>query len=255
MFESTRLRHDFNNAAAHYDAHATLQRHVLATLYATLPALAPHALMLDAGCGTGALARLSQHPRIIGVDNAFNMCHMTRSLGAPTMQADMSTLPLADESVEVVFSSLALQWAPHWQHTLREWLRVLKPGGALRFSTFSAGTLHELASSFRQVDSYSHISRFLTAEELGASFPALQVSTETVTEYYPDLTQLSRHLKSLGARHKQTDRRPTLMTPRQFRQAEDYYRAQYGTEQGLPVSWNILYASACKEDITGKIGS
>jgi malonyl-CoA O-methyltransferase len=240
MFNAARIRDDFNHAAAQYDAHASLQQHVLRQLVAKLGATPKQALILDAGCGTGALSRTLKRHTIIALDNAYRMCVQAGSSGARTVNADMGTLPFADHSFDVVLSSLALQWSYDWHATVTEWLRVLKPSGTLAFSVFGAGTLCELAESFRVIDTHPHVSHFIDAEDIARTLAA-RVEREAITEYYPDMLTLARHLKALGARNKHRNQRPALMTPRQFKQVEHYYAKTYATGRGLKVSWNVLY--------------
>ena len=49
----------------------------------------------------------------------------------PDLIADAADLPAPDNSQDYVFSSHVLEHAPDTIRTLEEWLRVLKPGGAL----------------------------------------------------------------------------------------------------------------------------
>ncbi|HEY1415996.1 MAG TPA: methyltransferase domain-containing protein [Caulobacteraceae bacterium] len=49
----------------------------------------------------------------------------------PDLVADATDLPLPDASQDYVLSSHVLEHAPDTIRTLEEWLRVLKPGGAL----------------------------------------------------------------------------------------------------------------------------
>ena len=61
-----RVRRGFSRAAATYDLHATLQREVLEeTAALLLPLLVSEARILDAGCGTGYLAKRLKHPHCL----------------------------------------------------------------------------------------------------------------------------------------------------------------------------------------------
>lgn len=241
MFNSSRLRADFNAAAHRYNAHAGLQEHVLRQLLCQLVPLPDTARVLDAGCGTGNFSVFTGHRNTVALDSAFDMCKQAKNAAPLSINGNMSTLPFADASFDVVFSSLALQWAENWQATLTEWLRVLKPQGMVAFSSFAQGTLHELAESFATVDHHPHISQFMDTAELSA-YPMLHSSEETVTEYYPSVTALAKHLKALGARNKTTYQRRSLMTPRQLKTVEQYYASHFGTPEGLTVSWKLVYA-------------
>ena len=245
MFSTSRVRNDFNDAAQRYDTHARLQQHVMLQLIQRLPRLQADARVLDAGCGTGAFARSTQHKNIVALDHAFQMCAEARNTNTLPVTADMTKLPFGNAAFDYVFSSLALQWAPDWKKTLDEWKRVAKPKGMLAFSTFGAGTLRELAESFRVIDGFTHVSEFAEAQDIWQHIPA-KVENETITEYYPDVFTLSRHLKALGASNKHRNARRGLTTPAQLKKVEAHYAKQFGTAQGLRVSWNVLYATMQK---------
>ncbi len=66
--------------------------------------------------------------------------------------ADIEQLPLADESVGLVWSNLALQWVNDLPRVIRDLHRVLAPGGLLMFSTFGPDTLKELREAYRGTD-------------------------------------------------------------------------------------------------------
>ena len=55
--------------------------------------------------------------------------------------ADLSSLPFAAGSFDLVWSNLALQWVNDVPRVLAEWRRVLKVGGLAMFATFGARVL------------------------------------------------------------------------------------------------------------------
>jgi len=233
MFDRHQIGQDFSRASAQYDAHAHLQQQVLRSLWSRLaPLVNEDSLILDAGCGTGQLAREVRR-NIVQLDIAPAMCARAVSQGIPAVNGTIAALPFAEHCFDAVFSSLALQWVEDWQAALQEMERVVKPGGVVAVSTFGANTLRELRESFASADAYPHVSSFID----GGAF-----ERETVTEYVPDLAALMRHLKHIGARNKLSARRKSLFTKRQMQQVERYYRDRFGEKQGLPVTWEILYS-------------
>jgi malonyl-CoA O-methyltransferase len=111
--------------------------------------------------------------------------------------------------------------------------RVLKEKGVLAISTLGPATLCELKESFAAADSYPHISTFTPQADYG--------EREIVTEYYPDVVSLMKHLKALGARNKLSQRRKTLMTHGQMQRVQEHYQRHFATVRGLPVTWEVLY--------------
>src|SRR5260370_39907282 len=114
------VRRSFDRAGAGYDAVAVLQTVVRERLLQRLDLLtvAPR-VILDAGAGTGhashALKRRYPVGQVIALDSAFGML---RAAGRPQswagrfyrVCADAAHLPLADASVDLIFSNLMLQW-------------------------------------------------------------------------------------------------------------------------------------------------
>jgi SAM-dependent methyltransferase len=93
------------------------------------------AVVLDVGCGTGALLRALQ-PRLaegIGVDVSRGMLARARAHGGHRLRyaaIDGPRWPVADHSVDVVVSLLSWRYLD-FDPALAEVLRVLKPGGRL----------------------------------------------------------------------------------------------------------------------------
>lgn len=58
---------------------------------------------------------------------------------------DAHALPLADRSVDLVWSNLAAHWFDDPVSAVAQWRRVLRPGGLLMFSLFGVDTLREAA--------------------------------------------------------------------------------------------------------------
>jgi len=97
--------------------------------------------VLEAGAGEGygveLLAPHAQH--IIAVDYDHLACrHAHSAYGEPHTffaQADLTHLPLADKSVDVVVNSQVIEHLPDQPAFMAECLRVLRPGGQLLVAT------------------------------------------------------------------------------------------------------------------------
>jgi SAM-dependent methyltransferase len=84
----------------------------------------PAGLVLELGCGRGALAEVSE--RYAGVDLS-----LPALASGPERRicADMEQLPVRSESIAFLFSWAALEHVPHPERVLAEIERVLRPGG------------------------------------------------------------------------------------------------------------------------------
>ncbi|OEY65233.1 malonyl-ACP O-methyltransferase BioC [Marinobacter sp. X15-166B] len=233
---------DFGEAARSYDDAARLQRHMGQALLARegAPTVAGVRQVLDLGCGTGqfsaALANCYPGSAQLGLDLSPAMVAyaQARQRGAepvdgsrnnPAMRwlvADAEQLPLADASVDRIFSNLMIQWCADPRPVLQECLRVLRPGGVLLCSSLLQGTLRELEAAWQRADpGRPHINRFESAEvfarQVKDACPSAEVLVETVRLRYRSPLALLQELKALGARYKGQGRRRTATAPGRLR--------------------------------------
>ena len=105
--------------------------------------IGPSDRILDLGCGTGIVAcvlreRLGGAMYVVGVDANPVMLEKARLL-APEIdwrEGDLSTLPFAADSFDLVFCQDVLRFVPDHAKALHEVRRVLSPGGRLLASTW-----------------------------------------------------------------------------------------------------------------------
>jgi len=273
------IRRAFDQAAASYDAHAVLQRVVCDRLLERLDfmTLQP-ARVLDVGCGTGyGLAHLRTRYAEAGfcaLDVAPAMLAAARarlpqpgwaqrtlarwSSRPPAIPqwlcADMERLPLASSSMNLVWSSLALQWAQDLESTLKGVHRVLAPGGLLMFATFGPDTLKELRTAFAAVDDAPHVNRFTDLHDIGdmlvnAGFSSPVMEMEMLTLTYTDLKSLMRDLKGIGAHNAAAARRRGLLGKTAWVRLEQAYEA-HRQEGRLPATFEVIYGHAWVGDKT-----
>ncbi len=272
VFDARQVRRAFSRSAASYEAAAGLQHAVEARLLESLdylddPALqrAPPRRVLDLGSGTGRASRAMQarwpKAEVVSLDLALPMLREGRAAARPggwlanpfarrplPVCADARALPLADASVDVLFSNLCLQWVEDFDAVLAGFRRVLKPHGLLLFSTFGPGTLWELREAFAQADDVPHVSPFADIAGVGdalvrAGFHQPVLDREDERTHYPDLPALMRELRAIGATNALASRRHTLTGRTRFRVAAEAYEA-HREARGLPASWEILSAMA-----------
>jgi SAM-dependent methyltransferase len=108
-------------------------------------ALRAGARLLDAGCGSGqfALALSVRGALVTGIDLSPEMIRLAREnakqLGLPAAVAwevgAVDQMPLVDGSVDAIHARMVLPLVPDVPAALREFRRVLRPGGRLPVST------------------------------------------------------------------------------------------------------------------------
>jgi ubiquinone/menaquinone biosynthesis C-methylase UbiE len=106
-----------------------------------LASLAPGEHVLDLACGTGlvtlaAADSVGTNGKVVGTDLSGQMVEVarqradTRQLPNVTFaRMDAETLDLPDATFDAVLCSLGLMYVPDPARAIREWLRVVKPGG------------------------------------------------------------------------------------------------------------------------------
>ncbi|WP_374289191.1 malonyl-ACP O-methyltransferase BioC [Pseudomonas fluvialis] len=248
--DKRRVAESFSRAAASYDSVAALQRAVGAQLLEYLPAHRP-ARWLDLGSGTGHFTRClaARYPQAEGValDLAEGMLRHARPQGGAGcfIAGDAEQLPLRDDSCELIFSSLAVQWCGDFAAVLGEARRVLRPGGVLAFSSLCVGTLQELRDSWQAVDGFVHVNRFRHFADYQALCAASGLQVLTLQQqarrlHFPDLRALTHELKALGA-HNLNPGRPDGLTGRaRIRALVEAYE-QFRQPAGLPATYQIVY--------------
>ena len=270
LYDTRQVRRAFSRAAAGYDAAARLQHATEARLLEMLdyrddPSLqrGPPAVVVDLGCGPGRAAAAMQarwpKARVLALDLAMPMLRETRSSPKRGINpfarrpqpvcADARALPLAEGSVDVLFSNLCLQWVEDLDAVFAGFRRILKPHGLLLFSTFGPDTLWELRESFAQGDDAPHVSPFADIAGVGdalvrAGFQQPVLERETETTAYPDLAALMRELRAIGATNALAARRHTLTGRSRFATAERAYEPLRGADGRLPATWETITAMA-----------
>ena len=98
----------------------------------------PPGTVLDAACGTGRYAAMlaDRGHEVIGIDQSGAMLDIARKKlpSADFREGDLTALPLPDRSVDAVVCALALVHIPDLASALREFARVIRPGGRLIIS-------------------------------------------------------------------------------------------------------------------------
>lgn len=187
--------------------------------------LAPQRV-LDAGCGAGADLPLLQksYPaaHILGLDAAPAMLRAAQGPAAKTSSlnqllskllpaktgvdllcGDFAELPLGPNSVDLVWSNLALHWHPQPDRVFAEWRRVARVNSLLMFSCFGPDTFRELRAAFAEADLAPHVLPFVDMHDFGdqlveAGFSTPVLDMEVITVTYDTPQALLADVRALG---------------------------------------------------------
>jgi malonyl-CoA O-methyltransferase len=192
------------------------------------------AQLLDAGCGAGASLPLlrERYPDAgyIGLDACAPLLEIARERHTPRnrmgllglgrlaaslarggdktaaprfIHADLADTSLPPESLELVWSNLALHWHPRPHAALAEWRRILKVDGLAMFSCLGPGTLRELRQAVDNAGLRTVTPSFVDMHDFGDLLvengfadPVMDQETLTLTYQTPD--RLLEDVRALG---------------------------------------------------------
>jgi malonyl-CoA O-methyltransferase len=212
-------RRRFVRAARTYAAASRLEMEVAGRMAERLDyvKLAPQRI-LDAGSGpardAAALAARYRGAQVIALDYALAMLPRPRRWfrsNALAVCGDITRLPLATQSVELVWCNMALHWLNEPLAAFGEFARVLAPEGLLMFSTLGPDTLKELRAAAGE----ARVHAFIDMHDLGdmlvaAGYSAPVMDMELVRIEYPAGARLLADLRASGQTNVRTDRQRGL---------------------------------------------
>lgn len=260
-FSKAAIAKSFNRAAESYDSCAILQKVVGDRLFERLDLVKINPdMIVDLGSGTGNYTRQLQQRykriKVFGIDLAWRMSafankHKQRKWLSKERYicADAEYLPFADNSVQLVFSNLMLQWIDNPDQLFQEIQRILVPGGLLMFTSFGPDTLKEMRQSWRQTDDRVHVNRFMDMHDIGdsltkSSFEGAVMDNEIITMTYDSLSELHQDLRGLGEININSGRNRHLTGKSLWQSYLKAYQQFCTAEGDFPASWEIVYGHA-----------
>lgn len=234
--------------------------------------------VLDAGCGEGAdLPALQQRfpdAHVLGLDASPAMLQEARirqgdalssmnrlltkllparmgaglNAGAGVLCSDFARLPFGINTVDLVWSNLALHWHPQPDRVFAEWRRVLRVDGLLMFSCFGPDTFRQLRAGFATADAASHALPFVDMHDFGdmlvnAGFSTPVMDMETITVTYASVDKLMSDVRAWGGN-------PLVTRKRGLLGAKAWARIVHALEQNrtsdgrLPLTFEVIYGHA-----------
>ena len=257
-FSTQAVARSFSAASRRYDDVAILQTLVREELLSRLSLLrATPRAVLDLGAGTGlgalALKRAFPRARVTATDLSAAMLQQARRHSRfwrpiRCIEADARSLPIETASVDLVFTSLMLQWVDPLDDALVEIRRVLKPGGLMLASSFGPLTLQELRAAWAEADAGVHVNDFVDMHDFGsalqrAGFSEPVLDVDRHLRHYADAATLMREIKAIGAHNVRAERRRGLTGRGALQRMDAAYEKLRGP-QGLPATWQVVHAVA-----------
>ncbi len=214
--------------------------------------------ILEIGCGTGYLTkelrRLNQRAQLVAVDLDVALIQEARrkldgDRRTAWLVADGETLALG--SFDLIISNSTFQWFSSPGETLKGYRECLTPGGCLTFAAMGPGTFKELAASLQDAARKFNLARrpeiaaerFLGEADwrrlvMEAGFEEVQVHKEQLSVDFPSVRAFLDSLHATGA----TNPEPRPFSPRLLKVMMDIYKAGFGQNGTVPVTYEVIWA-------------
>jgi malonyl-CoA O-methyltransferase len=264
----------FAKAAKHYKQHDVLQRITAARLQTNANL---SGRLLDVGAGPGTcFARFTDIKQVIALDIAQGMLD-TLKLNFndyQTVCCDVQRIALADDTVDSLYSNLALQWCTDLPQAAKELARVAVRGAECHLSIVAAGSLPELTTlgfrvnafmdladmtdaftGIRQAD-FERVEKCQPHDLKEKTWQLLGANLEQTQVFFKDLRSMLYSIKGVGASaqsqaqsHSEPKVAKAAIMPLSASQLMSKSQWQHRlklaetlrTEQGLPLTYQIAY--------------
>ncbi|AIT25821.1 methyltransferase domain protein [Bordetella holmesii 41130] len=227
--------------------------------------------MLDAGCCAGDNLPLlrERYPQAAytGLDHCAPLLAIARQrfqpAGLPALvakltgrgkpstqfvQADLAQTGLAPESLDLVWSNLALHWHPAPHAVLAEWRRILRTGSLAMFSCLGPATLKELRSALETAGLQTATPAFVDMHDFGDllvenGFADPVMDQEILTLTYATPEKLLQDVHALGG-NPARGRRAGLATKAWRQRLCAALENQRGADGRISLTIEVAYGHA-----------
>ena len=233
--------------------------------------------ILDAGCGAAhCLEPLrARYPGLdyIGLDNCQNLLDVAqqRYLSKPSLwqklrnkptqpinfiNADLAESGLDAESIDLIWSNMAVHWHDKPHTVIAEWRRLLKPQSLVMFSSLGPGSLVELRDAIADADLETATPQFVDMHDFGDlllenGFLDPVMDQETITLTYKTAEKLLEDVKILGG-NPSLDRKPGLSTKNWLQRLKQSLNKQRHQDGTIHLSIEIAYGHAWRANTIKK---
>ena len=245
------IRLRFEQAAATYEQHATVQHrvaeHLLTMLLQAAPGLRP-AQALEIGCCTGLLTQRIfecfpelSHLTISDLVAAFEDC-VCRKVGAKAdnitfIAGDIESIRLPG-SYELIISSSTLHWVHDLPALCAKLHRHMHKDGIFALSLYGKDNLREIREVSGVGLVYRNLDQLLTV--MSERFEILSAEEARELLWYDDPLAVLKHLRATGVNSIGQQ----AWTRRQVGEFIEQYQILFGGEQGVRLTYHPMFVVA-----------
>jgi malonyl-CoA O-methyltransferase len=232
MLNRKHIRQRFERIANQFDNADFVHKKTRKGLIERLgPVLFKASSILDLGSATGSasneLRSRFKRANIVSLDISHNMLCKAREKKswfskATYAQADAISLPFKNSCFDLVFANMLLPWLNDPQVVFQEITRVLRKGGVFAFTTLGPDSFREIARSWNEIDSKTHVNQFIDMHNLGDGLvnsglrdPVVDVDRLLIS--YKNSETMINDLKNSGSRNVLETRNQTMTGKESFK--------------------------------------
>jgi len=222
-------------------------------------------VVVDLGCNKGHIGQFLTDDVVGVLYNCDMSVENLKRIKPPNnvpnvnMLVDEESLPFANESVDLVISSLSLHWVNDLPGTFRQIFNSLKRDGVFLGAMFAGDTLFELRCSLQLAETEreggfaAHVSPFTDIQDVGhllhrAGFSMLTVDIDEIKVNYPSMMEVMWDIKGMGENNAAWNRKAHLHRGT-MAAAASIYKEMYGNSDGsVPATFQIIYMIGWKPD-------
>ncbi len=242
----SKVQQSFRRGLATYHAQATQQAEIAQRLGDLIATYGSRRLgrVLEFGMGTGHLTQaLTQRFEIqtLYVNDLVADCAAFAPEAAQFLPGPIEAQVLPNK-LDLVCSASTVQWVEDIETTVATLTKALAPGGLLALSGFGSSQFQEL----RALASTAAAPSYVDAEDWAGLLPdhmqILHLSQSPKTEWFDSAAPLLKHLRATGVNGAASQ----TWTATSLRKFEAEYRQRFGTDQGLPLTYDPVWMIARK---------
>ncbi|MGN1393375.1 MAG: methyltransferase domain-containing protein [Succinivibrionaceae bacterium] len=193
----------FNKGAKEYLSTAKIQVQIAKKLLQKIPQKYSFNYCIDLGCGPGVnFLELKKYAnKIIGIDISPNMIEYAKNLNIPntsTIVGNIEDTKLDNNSYDLLFSSLALQWV-NLEKAHIEIKRIATNNSFIALALPIDGTLIEFNSLLEDAGIYNRINTFTNTLYLNELFSPLNVETHSFKDIHYSIDSYLKSIRAIGA--------------------------------------------------------
>lgn len=240
------IRKCFNKGRKFYNKYNIVQQFSVTELINMLDRtlIKKPGFVLDLGCGNGAvleeIKKAFSNNTYIGLDIADCSLDEIKST-IIKICADIEQLPIASNSIDVIFSNMSFQWLTDYNTSFNSIYRTLTKEGLLVFSMPIEGSFSKLKNVSSLCFNQFHSDVFIKSLLQNADFNIIKSEMKTYTIFFRDTIESLKSITKLGAGAILNENISKISLRQSIREIDRSFEGQT-----IPLDYKLLFIVAQK---------